>query len=457
MIDITMPVNASRIIHTLQEAGFEAYIVGGCVRDAILGKVPDDWDITTSARPEEVKALFHRTIDTGIQHGTVTVMMKNRDTGNLEGYEVTTYRVDGKYEDHRRPTEVTFTASLLEDMKRRDFTINAMAYNEKEGIVDHFDGIGDLKRKVVRCVGEPKERFDEDALRILRAVRFAAQLDFAIDEKTREAIRNQAIFLKDISAERIHVELTKLLVSKHPEHLRTAYELGVTAVVLPEFDRMMETEQNNKHHMYNVGEHTLHVVKGVPATETMRWAALLHDVAKPVTKTRDEKGDHFYGHNEEGVGITGKILLRLKFDNATIAKVKRLVLWHDYGMGQVPGIRSFRKALSKMGADLFEDYVDIKRADILAQSAYMREEKLHNLEVLQGYYRQIQEEQQCLSLKDLAITGKDLMEYGMKPGRELGAMLNYLLDCVLENPEWNRKDILQKLTMDKLQQEKGIL
>ncbi|MGN0153904.1 MAG: CCA tRNA nucleotidyltransferase [Lachnospiraceae bacterium] len=449
MTKITMPANASRIIHTLQEAGFEAYIVGGCVRDAILNRNPDDWDITTSARPEEVKALFHRTIDTGIQHGTVTVMMKNRDTGKLEGYEVTTYRVDGKYEDHRRPASVTFTASLLEDMKRRDFTINAMAYNEEEGLVDHFGGIGDLQRKVIRCVGEPKERFDEDALRILRAVRFAAQLDFAIDEQTQEAIRNQAVFLKDISAERIHVELTKLLVSKHPERLRTAYELGVTAVVLPEFDRMMETEQNNKHHMYNVGEHTLHVIEEVPATEVMRWAALLHDVAKPVMKTTDEKGDHFYGHNEMGVQMAREILSRLKFDNATIARVKRLVFWHDYGMGQVPGIKSFRKSLSKMGADLFEDYVDIKRADILAQSEYMREEKLHNLEVLQGYYRQIQEQQQCLSLKDLAVTGKDLMEHGMKPGKELGVMLNYLLECVLDNPEKNQKDILLKIVEEK--------
>ena len=251
MTEIHMPANARRIICTLQKAGFEAYIVGGCVRDAILGKEPDDWDITTSARPEQVKALFSRTIDTGIAHGTVTVMF------GKEGYEVTTYRVDGKYEDHRRPASVTFTASLLEDMKRRDFTINAMAYNETEGIVDHFDGIGDLQRKIIRCVGEPKERFDEDALRILRAVRFAAQLNFSIDEKTQKAIRDQAVFLKDISAERIHVELTKLLVSAHPGKLRMAYELGVTAIVLPEFDRMMETSQNNKHHLYSVGEHTM--------------------------------------------------------------------------------------------------------------------------------------------------------------------------------------------------------
>lgn len=444
MIKINMPENANRIIHILQDAGYEAYIVGGCVRDAILGKEPDDWDITTSARPEEVKALFRRTIDTGIAHGTVTVMF------GKEGYEVTTYRVDGKYEDHRRPASVTFTASLIEDMKRRDFTINAMAYNELEGLVDHFGGVEDLKTRVIRCVGNPKERFDEDALRILRAVRFAAQLDFQIDEDTREAIRNQAVFLRDISAERIHVELTKLLVSKHPECLRTAYELRVTAVVLPELDRMMETQQNNKHHMYTVGEHTLYVVKEVPPTEALRWAALLHDVAKPVTKTTDEKGDHFYGHNEVGAKMAKKILLRLKFDNATIARVQKLVLWHDYGMGEKPSLRSFRKALSKMGAELFADYMYIKRADILAQSAYMREQKLANLEQLKQYYQQILEQQQCLSLKDLEVTGRDLIGQGMKPGKEIGDMLNYLLECVLENPEQNQKDTLLKLVSDRL-------
>lgn len=443
MIKIKIPANASRIIHKLQKEGFEAYIVGGCVRDAILGKEPDDWDITTSARPEEVKALFSRTIDTGIEHGTVTVMF------GKEGYEVTTYRVDGKYEDHRRPTSVSFTASLIEDMKRRDFTINAMAYNEEEGIVDHFDGIGDLKRHIIRCVGEPRERFDEDALRILRAVRFSAQLDFSIEEKTKEAICNQAVFLKDISAERIQVELTKLLLSAHPERLRTAYELGVTKVVLPEFDKMMKTQQNNKHHMYNVGEHTLRVVQEVPATKALRWAALLHDVAKPVTKTSDEKGDHFYGHNETGAKMAKDILARLKFDNATIARVERLVLWHDYGMGQTPTLRSFRKSLSKMGADLFEDYTYIKRADILAQSEYMREEKLANLEQLKLYYGQILEQQQCLTLKDLAVTGKDLMEYGMKPGKEMGEMLHYLLECVLEDPELNSRDHLFSLVDDK--------
>ncbi len=450
MIDITMPTNAGRIIHTLQNAGYEAYIVGGCVRDAVLGRKPDDWDITTSAKPEQVKALFPRTVDTGIEHGTVTVVLKNEGDGSLEGYEVTTYRVDGKYEDHRRPKEVTFTASLIEDMKRRDFTINAMAYNDDQGLVDYFEGIKDLDKRVIRCVGNPRERFDEDALRILRAIRFAAQLDFTIADQTKEAIKNQAVFLKDISGERIHVELTKLLISQHPEQIKTAYELGVTKIILPEFDAMMNTTQNNPHHCYSVGEHTLQVVKNVQPTETMRWAALLHDVAKPVCKTSDKGIDHFYGHNVEGEKMAKAILRRLKFDNHTIDRVKHLVLWHDYGMGEIPSIQSFRKTLNKMGEDMFLDYVEIKRADILGQSEYMRADKISHLEVLEGYYKEIRERQQCLSIKELSLSGRDLIAMGMTPGKELGDMLSYLLDCVLENPEWNEKDILQKLAMDKL-------
>ena len=433
---IDMPENANRIIHTLKDAGYEAYIVGGCVRDAVLNKEPDDWDITTSAKPMEVKALFDRTIDTGLAHGTVTVMF------GKEGYEVTTYRVDGKYEDHRRPNSVTFTSSLMEDMKRRDFTINAMAYNDDEGVVDHFHGVEDLKKHIIRCVGEPKDRFDEDALRILRALRFSAHLDFDIDERTKEAIKKQAEFLKDISAERIQVELTKLLMSDHPERLITAYELGVTKILLPEFDAMMETPQVNKHHAYNVGEHTVEVIKEVPKDKALRWAALLHDVAKPATHTNDGRWDHFYGHNEKGVEMASAVLHRLKFDNATIDKVKRLVYWHDYGMGELPKIKSFRKALNKMGPDLFCDFTYIKRADILAQSEYQREEKLGKLETLKDYYKEIMENNQCLAIKDLAITGKDLMDIGIKPGPAMGEILNMLLDKVLEEPELNEREKL---------------
>ena len=235
---ITLPEKVKKIIHTLKSHGYEAYAVGGCVRDSILGREPEDWDITTSALPEETKALFERTFDTGIEHGTITVLM------GKEGFEVTTYRIDGKYEDNRHPKQVTFTRCLREDLLRRDFTINAMAYNEEEGIVDIFGGMEDLKEGVIRCVGNAKERFGEDALRILRAVRFSAQLGFSIEEETKAGIVALAPTLQQISAERIQVELVKMLVSPNPERIRLAYELGITKVILPEFDEMMNTAYN---------------------------------------------------------------------------------------------------------------------------------------------------------------------------------------------------------------------
>ena len=271
---LEIPKNAETILHILEKAGYEAYVVGGCVRDSILGRSPDDWDITTSAKPEQVKALFHRTVDTGLQHGTVTVLMEK------EGYEVTTYRVDGEYEDGRHPKEVTFTASLKEDLKRRDFTINAMAYNPSSGLVDLFGGLEDIERRIIRCVGNPLERFTEDALRIMRAVRFSAQLGFAIEEETRKALKVLAPNLKHVSAERIQVELVKLLMSPHPDYLRVAYEAGITAEFLPEFDACMTTSQNTPHHCYTVGEHILHSLCHVRADKVLRITMLLHDIGK---------------------------------------------------------------------------------------------------------------------------------------------------------------------------------
>ena len=244
---IKIPERANLIIHALEDAGYEAYVVGGCVRDSILGREPNDWDITTSALPEQVKALFRRTVDTGLKHGTVTVLQQD------EGFEVTTYRIDGEYEDGRHPKEVAFTRDLSEDLKRRDFTINAMAYNDRKGLVDLYGGLDDIENKVIRCVGDPYERFGEDALRMLRAVRFSAQLGYSIEEKTKEAIQELSPNLEKISAERIHTELVKLLVSDNPMELRTAYETGMTKVFLPEFDLAMETDQKHIHHCYSVG------------------------------------------------------------------------------------------------------------------------------------------------------------------------------------------------------------
>lgn len=265
---IEIPKHANYIIKTLQHHGYEAYIVGGCVRDAVLGRKPNDWDITTSAKPLQIKSIFNKTIDTGLKHGTVTVLMEK------EPFEVTTYRIDGTYEDHRRPNDVTFTTNLREDLMRRDFTINSMAYNEKDGLVDLFGGLEDLQVGIVRCVGRADDRFDEDALRMLRAVRFAAQLGFTIDKEAQDAIKRQACFLKDISAERIQVELTKLITSDHPEMIRICYELGMTAIFLPEFDEMMATPQNNPHHKYNVGDHTVEALKHIDGDKVKRLATL---------------------------------------------------------------------------------------------------------------------------------------------------------------------------------------
>ncbi len=434
---ITLPYKVEQIIRTIQGAGFDAYAVGGCIRDSILGRTPSDWDITTSARPEEVKKLFPRTVDTGIRHGTVTVMIQK------EGFEVTTYRIDGEYEDSRHPKEVTFTANLTEDLKRRDFTVNAMAYNDKEGLIDVFGGMKDIEEKIIRCVGEAAERFSEDALRVMRAVRFSAQLGYTIDEKTKDAIKELAPTLKNISAERIQTELIKIAVSPNPDYLRIAYETGVTKAIFPEFDRMMETEQNNPHHCYCVGEHTLTAMKRIKADKVLRLAMLFHDIGKPDTLTEDEEGIfHFYGHPEAGAVMTKDILKRLKFDNDTTDQVSRLVKFHDYPIPLTP--KGMRRAVFKIGEDLMPCLFLVKQADMLAQSGYMREEKQEELEKLQSIYRQVLEEKPCVSLKMLAVTGNDLIALGMEPGKEIGEILNRLLQIVIDEPAYNEKEYLLK-------------
>lgn len=433
---IRLPEKVKYIIDTIMKAGYEAYAVGGCIRDSILGRTPDDWDITTSASPYQVKELFQRTVDTGLKHGTVTVML------DKEGFEVTTYRIDGEYEDSRHPKEVIFTSNLIEDLKRRDFTINAMAYNETNGLIDVFDGMEDIKRRVIRCVGSPMERFTEDALRMMRAVRFSAQLGYEIEEKTADAMKALATNLSKISAERIQTELVKLVTSPNPDFLRIAYETGITAVVLPEFDACMKTSQNNPHHCYSVGEHILRSMKAVSADKCLRLALLLHDVGKPARKITDEKGiDHFYGHPALSEEMAGQILHRLKFDNDTIYTVKRLVLYHDYQPEATP--KSVRRAIMKTGEDIFPLLFEVKRGDIEAQSDYKKDEKLQRLCAVKEIYEQVLAKQQCVSLKTLAVTGRDLMEQaGMSPGKELGEMLKRLLEMVIDDPLLNEKEIL---------------
>ena len=366
---IEMPVQVEEILGKLREHGYEAFAVGGCVRDAILGRIPGDWDITTSAHPEEVKQVFGHTIDTGLQHGTVTVMRDHI------GYEITTYRIDGEYEDGRHPKEVVFTAELREDLRRRDFTINAMAYSHETGIVDIFGGAEDLAARRIRCVGDAGERFTEDALRILRAVRFSAQLGFSIEKKTWQALCELAPSLVHVSKERIQVELVKLVTSDHPEEMQNVYDTGIAAVILPEFCTMMETEQHNPHHIYTVGEHTIRSMQYIRADKVLRLTMLLHDVAKPVCRTEDENGiHHFHGHPQVGAEMSRKILRRLKFDNDTIHRVMALVRAHD-DRPPLQG-RSVRRAIYRNGTEQYPELFEVKRADILAQSSFLQQEKL---------------------------------------------------------------------------------
>ena len=432
---IKLPENAKKILDTMHKAGFEAYVVGGCVRDALLSREPGDWDITTNALPEDIKKLFKRTVDTGIEHGTVTVLM------DKEGYEVTTYRIDGKYEDNRHPSEVTFTKSLTEDMKRRDFTINAMAYNEEEGLIDRFGGIEDLENKLIRCVGEPTERFSEDALRIMRAVRFSAQLDYDIEEKTKEAIKELAPTLSKISAERIQTELVKLLVSDHPEKAQVMYELGITKVILPEFDACMETSQNNPHHMYNVGEHIIKSLGYVRNDKVLRLTMFLHDIAKPLTITTDDEGvNHFHGHAQLGEKMAHDIFRRLKFDRNTMDRVCNLIKYHD---DRFPATaKNVRRTMNRVGEDEFPFLLDVKYADTMAQSEYYREEKLKNIEDSRALYENIKKECECVSLKKLAVNGKDLIALGVTPGKQIGEVLGAMLEDVIDEPSHNTKEYL---------------
>ena len=441
---MNLPADVSKIINILESNGHEAYAVGGCVRDCILGKVPHDWDITTSALPETVKSYFDKTFDTGIEHGTVTVLLHG------VGYEVTTYRVDGKYEDGRHPKEVTFTASLEEDLKRRDFTINAMAYNESKGLVDLFGGEEDLKAGIIKAVGNPTERFTEDALRMLRALRFSAQLGFEIEPATYQAIKELAPTLDRISAERIQVELVKLVTSDHPEILRNVYDTGLSKVFFPELDVMLECQQNNKHHIYTVGEHSIVAMGLIPEDKVLRLTMMLHDIAKPACKTTDEKGqNHFKMHPVKGAEMARAFLRRLKFDNDTTDRVCNLVKNHD----DRPEIseRNVRRMIIRVGQENFNDLLAVKRADCLAQSMYHREEKLTYIDELERVYKEIVAAGDCLKIKDLKINGKDLLELGVPQGQRIGAILKDVFEEVVDNPSLNDREYLLNRVKDMLQ------
>lgn len=433
---INIPADVRLIIDVLENAGFEAYIVGGCVRDALLFKEPHDWDITTSATPTQIKGLFSHTVDTGIKHGTVTVLF-----GGV-GYEVTTYRIDGAYLDGRHPENVEFTSLLSEDLKRRDFTINAMAYHPERGLVDLFDGQGDLKNRVIRCVGEPRERFSEDALRMMRAVRFSAQLNFSIAEDTRAAISELSENLNQVSHERIRDELMKLLCSDHPERLLDLYELGLTAQFFPEFDQMMVCSQNTKYHCYTVGMHTLKVMESTRPDPVLRLAALLHDLGKLYTKTEENGVDHFYGHAEVSAERAREFMRDMRFDNDTTKAVCTLAKHHDPRMNlDEPSVRML---MHDVGLPLFPLLIELMRADMLGKSAYAMK-SMSNIDRLEEIYKTCFDSGDCVRLKDMAINGDDLCDIGIPKGRRVGEILNALLMEVIKNPEKNERETLLEI------------
>ena len=430
-----LPEQVAEIIEKLREHGFAAYAVGGCVRDTILGLKPNDWDICTSALPEEMKNVFagYHTADTGLKHGTLTVIR------NKVPYEVTTFRVDGEYTDHRHPDEVRFVDRVDEDLARRDFTVNAMAYSDETGIVDLYGGREDLRNRIIRCVGEPEKRFEEDALRILRALRFASTYDFVIEERTAQAIHRLYPTLDRIAAERIREELLKLLCGKACGRILREYT-DVICMIIPELKPTVGFEQNNPHHLYDVWEHTVRAIENVEPDPLLRLTMLLHDTGKPLTMTLDEKGvSHYYGHPAKSAAIAEKVAGRLRLDRSTAETLVILVEAHDIEL------RTDRKILlrrlRKFGKENLQRLFLIHRADRIATGTRDRDEKEADTAKLQSSLEMLLDENPCYSLKDLAINGRDLTSLGMK-GPEVGRMLDSLLDKVIDGKIPNEHNAL---------------
>lgn len=431
-----MPKNVDTAINLLQSAGFEAYAVGGCVRDSLLGKTPNDWDITTSAKPENMKSVFadFHCIDTGIKHGTVTVVIVG------EPLEITTFRLDGEYEDNRHPKSVTFTSDLGADLGRRDFTVNAMAYSKMTGTVDLFGGQNDLKNKIIRCVGDPDRRFNEDALRILRALRFASALDFEIEEKTAQSLLKNRALLGNISEERIAKELLKLICGKGAKRILTDFA-PVLFEILPELQPMYKNSHDNPHHCYDIYEHTLIAVESIDPEPTLRFAMLLHDCGKPAVKKFDENGvAHFYGHQRISAEISAQILARLKVSNKFRDEILFLVSNHDR-WELYENTEKMPRYLSKFGLDGVLKLLKVMRADVLAQSPEYRY-RLDQIADAEEIAKNLAAQKPCLSLSELQINGRTLMDIGIPQGRKLGAVLAQLLDEVIDGVTKNTQEAL---------------
>ena len=445
---IKIPDNANTIINTLQNNGHSAYVVGGCVRDSLMGRIPHDWDICTSATPEQMLEIFKdfRVIETGLKHGTVTIVIDG------EQYECTTYRIDGKYSDNRRPDNVTFTNDLVEDLKRRDFTINAMAYNDIEGLIDPFGGTEDINENTIQCVGSAKDRFGEDALRILRAIRFASQLDFTIELNTDWQIHQQYKSLENISAERINSEFCKIVISDNFCVELLLYK-DVFALFIPELKDMFDFPQKNPHHDYDVFGHTVHAVENCNSDDlTVRLAVFFHDFGKPHSYQDGEDGiRHFKGHGRASADMTDVIMKRLKFDNETRNNVVELVYYHDATFEV--GKKYVKRWLNKLGEKQFRRLLDVRRADIKGQKVICstdKKDKIGKLDIIEKLIDEVIQENQCFTLKDLAVNGNDLIQIGYNPDKQLGETLNILLNGVINDEFENKKDSLLNIAKEML-------
>lgn len=436
MREVLIPKGAAIILDTLRDNGFEAYVVGGCVRDSLLGRVPKDWDICTSAMPNDVERCFsgRKIVETGVQHGTVTVFVDG------VGFEVTTFRTDGKYSDNRRPDSVEFVNDIELDLSRRDFTMNAMAYNDEVGLVDPFGGMESIQNKVIACVGNPDDRFSEDALRIMRTLRFASTYEFSISPNTAMSIHRNAELLNNIAAERINLELCKLLKGNGVLCVLQTYS-DVISVIVPELAQCVGFNQNNRFHQYDVYEHIAHAVSHYKGDDdVVNVALMLHDVGKPLCYSEDERGGHFYNHASTSGAITEKVVSRLRFDSQSKHDIVELVFNHAATIE--PNARTVKKWLNKLGEKQFFRLMDLRLADIQAHAEGTQSSRLERRDKAVELARKILASNQCFTIKDLAINGKDVMQTGIQEGPIVGAALNVALEGVINDRVQNEKQEL---------------
>ena len=445
--NLEMPSDVRYIIKVLKNNGYEGYMVGGCVRDLLLNKVPNDYDITTDAQPLVVAELFEKVILTGIKHGTVTIILNNNH------YEVTTYRQDGEYKDNRRPEKVNFVTSIKDDLSRRDFTINSMAYNEESGLIDYFNGINDLNNKIIRTVGDPVKRFNEDGLRMLRAVRFSVQLGFKIHDSAVEAIILLNKNIKNISKERIREEFNKIII-KDPRGIDILYKCNLLKYISEDLEKAHEFNLNNSKGRDNLYEHCISAACNVNNDLTLRLAALFHDLGKLKTGSNDFINiDKLNEISKNSAEMCEKILRNLKYDNDTINNVRLLVSYHNY---ELESKISIKRLLSIIGCDLFEKLIILMKAVISAENSSSKNNKIAAIDNIEKEYKEIIYNKECFTLKELNIDGKEISDIGVQQGKKVGIMLNYLLDNVMKNNELNSKEILIRMVKEKLNEQENV-